>query len=210
MPKDDNRFLTSSIIDNRERGSVGKFLSEKIKSDAKLSVVSAYFTIFAYQQLKRQLNEVNHLRFLFGEPAFIKSLGGDQNNQRNAQILDETITISIQERLQQRNAARECAEWLRDKAEIRSMVKPNFLHGKLYLIENSNGGKDGIAGSSNFTVNGLGLGGRPNMELNLIVNDRRDLEDLEGWFDEIWNDDTGLVEDVKEREKAKEALLGCL
>ena len=38
------------------------------------------------------------------------------------------------------------------------MVKPNFLHGKLYLIENANGVKEGIAGSSNFTVNGLGFG----------------------------------------------------
>ena len=27
----------------------------------------------------------------------------------------------------------------------------------------------------------------------------RDLEDLEGWFDEVWNDETGLVEDVKEK-----------
>ncbi|CAN5571483.1 hypothetical protein BH20ACI4_BH20ACI4_04270 [soil metagenome] len=80
--KDETKFVTSSIIDNRDRGSVGSFLSDKIKSDAKLSFVSAYFTIFAYHQLKQQLDEVNHLQFLFGEPAFIKSLGGDTNYLR--------------------------------------------------------------------------------------------------------------------------------
>lgn len=192
-------FLQSSIIDNRERGSVGKYLSEKIQADAKLSFVSAYFTVFAYHQLKNQLDGINHLRFLFGEPAFIKSLSENRANERNAEILDESITVSIQERLSQKNAAIECAEWLKAKAEIKSMVKPNFLHGKLYLIENANGVKEGVAGSSNFTVNGLGFGGRPNMELNLIVNDRRDLDDLEGWFNEVWNDDTGLVEDVKQK-----------
>ena len=93
--KDENKFITSAIVDNRERGSVGKFLSDKIKADAKLSFVSAYFTIFAYHQLKEQLDEIDHLRFLFGEPAFIKSLGGDDKNQRSAEILDEAISISI-------------------------------------------------------------------------------------------------------------------
>ncbi len=199
MPKDDSKTISSSIIDNRKRGTVGNFLKDKIQPDSKLSFVSAYFTIYAYQNLKEHLNSIDSLRFLFGEPAFIKSIGGEQSNKRKAEILDESVTIPINAQLSQKNAAIECAEWFRKKAEIKSMVKPNFLHGKLYLIENANGSKESVAGSSNFTVNGLGLGGRPNMELNLVVNDKRDLEDLEGWFDDVWNDDTGLVEDVKEK-----------
>ncbi|MCY7374421.1 MAG: phospholipase D-like domain-containing protein [Pyrinomonadaceae bacterium] len=195
----DNKFADVSILDNRKRGSVGEYLADKIKSDAELSFVSAYFTIYAYQKLKKQLDEARHLRFLFGEPSFLQSLGGENHNRRNADILDESMTIPIPDRLFQKSAAEECAEWIRAKAEIKSMVKPNFLHGKLYLIENSNGVKEGIAGSSNFTVNGLGLGGRPNMELNLIINHRIELKHLEEWFDELWNDETGLVEDVKER-----------
>ncbi len=197
MPE--NKFEDVSILDNRKRGSVGEYLSEQIKPEAKLSFVSAYFTIYAYQKLKNQLDAVDHLRFLFGEPSFIKSLGGETHNQRNADILDEAITIPAAERLTQKSAAQECAGWIREKAEIKSMVKPNFLHGKLYLIENANGVKEGIAGSSNFTVNGLGLGGRPNMELNLVVNHKIELKHLEGWFDELWTDETGLVEDVKQQ-----------
>ncbi len=195
--KTETKSIQSSIVDNRSRGSVGEFLSSRIKSEAELSFVSAYFTVFAYQQLKQELGNAKHLRFLFGEPAFIKSLAGENNNQRSAEILDESIIIPIQERLTQKSVAKDCAKWLEEKAEIKSLVKPNFLHGKLYLVKNANGVKEGIAGSSNFTVNGLGLGGRPNIELNLIINDRRDLEDLEGWFNEVWNDETGLVEDVK-------------
>ncbi len=136
---------------------------------------------------------------MFGEPAFIRALAGEHSNQRKAEILDESLSIPIQAQLSQKRAALECAEWFREKAEIRSMVRPNFLHGKLYLIEQANGVKEAIAGSANFTVNGLGLGGTPNLELNLIVNDKRDLDDLESWFDDVWNDETGLVEDVKER-----------
>lgn len=35
------------------------------------SIVSAYFTIYAYKQLKAQLEGANHLNFLFGEATFI-------------------------------------------------------------------------------------------------------------------------------------------
>ena len=42
--------------------------------------------------------------------------------------------------------------------EIRSVVRPDFLHGKLYFIERNSGEvQRAISGSSNFTVNGLGL-----------------------------------------------------
>ncbi len=77
------------------------------------------------------------------------------------------------------------------------MVKPNFLHGKLYHITQPSGIEKAIAGSSNFTVNGLGLGGSKNIELNLVVDSDRDRRELKQWFDELWNDKTGLVEDVK-------------
>ncbi len=206
--KNDAKFLTSSIIDNRKRGIVGDFLSDKISMESNLSFVSAYFTIFAYEKLKAELDNIKHLRFLFGEPTFINSLGNERANNQKAAVLDESESISLTQQLTQKNAAIECAKWFAEKAEIRSMVKPNFLHGKLYLIESKNGVKEAVAGSSNFTVNGLGFGGKPNMELNLVVNDKRDLNDLEDWFNDVWNDETGLVEDVKE--KVLEYLGFCL
>ncbi len=46
------RTFISGIRDNHSRGSVGEFLRDKIKRGAKLSVVSAYFTIYAFEALK--------------------------------------------------------------------------------------------------------------------------------------------------------------
>ncbi len=66
--------INSSIRDNHKRGTVGDFLISNIKNGSELSIVSAYFTIYAYQKLKTELESVNHLNFLFGEPTFIKSL----------------------------------------------------------------------------------------------------------------------------------------
>ena len=58
---------TSGIWDNHHRGTIGDFLKEKILQGSDLSFVSAYFTIYAYSALKEQLDQINHLRFLFGE-----------------------------------------------------------------------------------------------------------------------------------------------
>jgi hypothetical protein len=187
----------SSLRDNYKQGTVADFLDGVIQPGSKLSFVSAYFTIYAYNQLKKQLDSIDRLRFLFGEPAFIKSIDPSKTNSREFKIEDDRIVIPIESRITQKSIAKDCAEWIAKKVDIKSMVKPNFLHGKMYHIENPNGVKEAVMGSSNFTVNGLGLAGSNNIELNMIIQDRRDLEDLEQWFESLWNDTTGLVDDVK-------------
>jgi SNF2 family DNA or RNA helicase len=186
----------SLIRDNRKngtRGTVGGYLQEYIESGADLSIVSAYFTIYAYYHLRERLESINHLRFLFGEPNFII------DRDKEAKIYRiENDQLSIQNKLNQKAIARDCHRWLSEKAEIRSMVKPNFLHGKMYHIENARGVPNAISGSSNFTASGLGYGNQPNIELNMVVDSDRDKRDLKAWFDELWHDNTGLVEDVKE------------
>ncbi len=92
----------SSIKDNHKHGSVGQFLIDNIKSQADLSIVSAYFTIYAYNQLKTQLDGINHLKFLFGKPTFIKSLDPAKTNKRDFKIEDDKLVIPIQSRLTQK------------------------------------------------------------------------------------------------------------
>ncbi|SPD74216.1 conserved hypothetical protein [uncultured Desulfobacterium sp.] len=192
-------MATSSIRDNHSHGTVGDFLKNSISTNSDVSIVSAYFTIYAYHHLKGNLDAINGLRFLFGEPAFIKSIDPDKTNARDFKIEDDRIVIPIESRLVQKQIAKECSEWIKNKTQIRSMVKPNFLHGKMYHIRQESGIEKAIAGSSNFTVNGLGLGGGKNIELNIIIDSDRDRQELREWFDSIWNDETGIVEDVKEQ-----------
>ncbi len=194
--KEDKR--ASSIVDNYLHGSVGDFLQEAITVNSEVSIVSAYFTIYAYHNLNKSLDGIKKMKFLFGEPTFIKNLDPDKVNKRDFRIEDDRLVIPLESRLKQKKMAKECSRWIREKTEIRSMVKPNFLHGKLYHIKQKNGVEKAIAGSSNFTVNGLGLGGNKNIELNLVVDGDRDRQELKSWFDSIWDDKTGLVEDVKE------------
>jgi hypothetical protein len=189
----------TSIRDNHSHGTVGDFLKQVIGNNSDVSIVSAYFTIYAYHNLKENLDQIKKLRFLFGEPKFLKSIDPDKTNTRSFEIEDDRIVIPIESRLVQKQVARECADWIKDKVEIRSMVKPNFLHGKMYHIRQESGIEKAIAGSSNFTVNGLGLGGTKNIELNIVIDSDRDRQELKEWFDSIWDDKSGIVEDVKEQ-----------
>jgi len=101
--------IASSIHDNHKRGPVGDFLKEKIQKDAELSIVSAYFTIYAFEALKDQLLDINHLNFLFGEPGFIRSLDPDKTVKKFFKIVDEHLELA--KRLKQKQVAKECAYW---------------------------------------------------------------------------------------------------
>jgi SNF2 family DNA or RNA helicase len=185
----------SGIRDNHKRGSVAEFLREKIKEGADLSVVSAYFTIYAWDAFQLELARINHMRFLFGEPRFVQHLDPDRTDKKSFKIEDDTLQLV--NRLEQKRAARECAQWIAEKAEIRSVSQASLLHGKMYHIARG-GVEEAIIGSSNFTVRGLGLSvANNNIELNLEVDSNRDRRDLKAWFDEIW-DNPELVQDVKE------------
>ena len=189
--------LKSSIRDNHKRGSVGDFLKSKIEEGSSLSIVSAYFTIHAFQALKDSLTEIKELRFLYGEPRFIKSIDSEKTDKKAFKIEGEAEGLKFEDQLKQNWVAKECAAWIREKVQIRSIQKSNLMHAKMYHIAN-NGVEDAIVGSSNFTVRGLGMSATDNnIELNLEVDDKRDLRDVKSWFDEIW-DDKELVKDVRD------------
>jgi len=183
---------TSRIRDNSMYDTVADFLRDKIQDGSALSIVSAYFTIYAFDKLKDELTSIKELRFLFGEPSFI-NIDPDKTESKAFQLTESGL--KLQNYLPQKEVARACAEWIEEKVEIRSVRKSNFLHGKMYYIENGNG-EDAIIGSSNFTVRGLGLSKTAsNIELNLEVDSKSDCADLKTWFDNLWESDQ--VADVK-------------
>jgi SNF2 family DNA or RNA helicase len=185
----------SGLRDNYSRGNVADFLREKIRVGSQLSVVSAYFTIYAYDALKSSLDSIHHLDFLFGEPTFLNRL--DPNKTEKKSFFIDSGGLELSNKLQQKRVARECAAWIQEKVDIKTIKHANLLHGKMYRVANA-GVEEAILGSSNFTVRGLGLGnGDSNIELNLIVDSNRDHLELKQWFGEIWNN-SSLVEDVKQ------------
>lgn len=100
--------IASGIHDNHKRGLVGEFLKEKIQKDADLSIVSAYFTIYAFEAPREQLLNIGHLNFLLGEPGFIRSLDPDKTVKKFFTILDKHLELA--KHLKQKQTAKDYAE----------------------------------------------------------------------------------------------------
>lgn len=188
-------FSQSNLRDNHHRGSVADFLRANLRAGADLDLVTAYFTVFAYDKLRAHLDDLGRIRLLFGEAAFIHNLDPEHKDGAAYVLRDDGLALASG--LNQRHVAQACAAWIRDKVEVRSVTRTGFLHGKMSHIRRGEVSA-AIVGSSNFTTRGLGLAAsNNNVELNLIVDGNRDRADLQAWFEELWND-TSRVEDVKQ------------
>lgn len=120
----------SGIRDNRARGPAHQFLSSKAVPDSKLSIVSAYFTSFAYDQMAKTLDEIAGLRFLFGEPRFLDSIDSDSLCPPAFSLDEDGLTLT--QGMRKSSAASRCADWIRSRVEVRSVKRAGLLHGKLF------------------------------------------------------------------------------
>jgi hypothetical protein len=98
---------SSGIRDNHHRAVVADLLKAKIQSGSRVSVGSAYFTIYAYDALRECHDQIKHLDFLFSEPRFISSLDPDKTDKKSFKIEDEGLQLS--NRLEQERVARDSA-----------------------------------------------------------------------------------------------------
>ena len=57
------------IIDNRSK-TLRDDLAAELKEGSKLSVAAACFSIYAFQELKSELTNIDELRFIFTSPTF--------------------------------------------------------------------------------------------------------------------------------------------
>ena len=197
----------SKIIDNTKRGTVVNFLKDSINKNLEsgykstIDIVSAYFTIYAFQALKEELTKgVAKINFILGEPASVENLGLKNKRSKIFKIDDENI--SLQNSLVKNKIAKECYEWLKSSnVQIRTAPKKDnkktLIHGKMYYISQENNPRgivDALVGSSNFTSNGLGINDCSNYELNTILDSDIAKCELKEWFNDLWENNT---EDAK-------------
>ncbi|MCY4233829.1 MAG: helicase-related protein [Bacteroidetes bacterium] len=185
----------NSIIDNQDR-KLGEFLCKEIASETRLSIVSAYFTIYAYQDLKDKLDSIKQLRFLYGDPGGLQVIDPSEDQNRDYRLTEDG-EIELKHVLSQKPIAHACEKWIIKTAEIKTIKQSNFLHGKLYHLEREGSDNKVALGSSNFTRSGLGLGMNPNIELNLEVNNQSDQKQLLDWFNDLW-DNPEITRDAKQ------------
>ncbi|MEY2665717.1 MAG: hypothetical protein RLZZ480_822, partial [Candidatus Parcubacteria bacterium] len=181
------------LLDNK-KNKVASVLEQEIGSGSKLSVVSAYFTMYAYEKLKASLNQIDSLRFLFVEPTFTTEVESSrefviQKKQRERGVSGTEYEIRLRNELTQSVIARECADWIRDKVEFRSLKKADVSRARAIHIQNKEKASL-VQGTLDFTSTGLGYTPSRTLEMNVFSDDKDATRELLSWFDEIWTDPT--------------------
>lgn len=189
------------MIDNKRNGKVVDELKDNLRKGSKLSVISAYFTIYAYAELKQELSKIKSMRFIFTEPTFIKQneeLTREYYIEHDAakKVSGNEFEIKLRNEMKQAAIAKECAEWLKQKAQIKSLKMSNPAHPRLIYIENSD--EDiSINGTVDFTTDGLGIAASGRIDSNMCIYGKAYTHGFLQSFDDLWEDETA-VEDVKQ------------
>ena len=193
--------MDMQILDNKTQGKVIDKLKENIKTGTKLSIISAYFTIYAYAELKKELNKITNLRLLFSEPTFIKNKK-DINREFKLSgsyergLVGDRYEMKLKNELKQSEIAKECANWIKEKVEVRAYDEEYPLPQKMYLMENKNEESSCIIGSSDFTSGGLGIVPSTKLDINSFVKSSLYTQQMLSQFDMLWND-KDKAKDVK-------------
>lgn len=102
-------------------------LEKTIGRNSKISIAAACFSIYAYQELKKELSKVEEVRFIFTSPTFIKENVPKEQKEfyiprlnRERSLYGTEFEVKLKNELTQKAIAKECAEWIREKVTFRS------------------------------------------------------------------------------------------
>ncbi|MDR1311576.1 MAG: ATP-dependent helicase, partial [Burkholderiaceae bacterium] len=114
------------IFDNITK-TVKDDLTLTIGKGSRLEVAAACFSIYAYQVLKKQLDNIDELRFIFTSPAFVTEKAPKEKREfyiprlnRERSLYGTEFEVKLRNELSQKAVARECAEWIRKKVRFMS------------------------------------------------------------------------------------------
>ena len=197
------------FLSNEGVNALGDKLRSSLSSGDRLSIISSYFTVFAFGELKDELLQVDELRFLFDEPTFVEQMAELKEPKefmlskrgRERGIGGTGLELTLRNNLNQRALAHECAEWVRAKASFRSARSRGMVQsGSVYHLSHADGSADGFQGFNlPFTLEGLGYERKAGVVGGYgSYSGASEAAGLKAMFDGVW-DNPSMVADVTER-----------
>ncbi|CEG26475.1 helicase-related protein [Bacillus sp. B-jedd] len=190
--------MPGGVVDNQRTGLVGDVLRRNLGEGSRISVAAAHFTLYAFEELKRELAKVDGFRFILTEPAFVDMEGLPREQvEKNENLLFGVVEEQkYKAELSQAHIARELAKWVTTKAQFKSVTKQK-IEGGLYHVANKDEKEIGLVGGAPFSTAGLGYSNSSNMYINTIVDDKETNRQLLNNFDSIWQNEQ-VLHDVKD------------
>lgn len=176
------------IINNTDK-TLKEDLIKEIKKGSKLSIAAASFSIYAYDQLKKELENIDELRFIFTSPTFVEGVPEKkkpefyiERKEREQNLYGSEFEIKLRNELNQMGIAKECANWVKEKVKFYSNNTQYNMTGFINVDEKN------YMPIDSFTTVDLGID-RGNNAYYPIHKTKTPLSDYYlNLFEELWND----------------------
>lgn len=176
-------------------------MAAEMKKGSKLSIAAAYFSIYAFEALRKELSNIDELRFIFTDPTFIQKENSKKEKRefyipklnRERGIYGTDFEVKLRNELNQKAIARECAAWVKNKAVFKSNVGNKDITDKFILLDDK-----AYFPVNGFTTVDLGCEQGNNMGTNIAkVASPMSLTLLEQ-FEKLWQNNEEL-QDVTDK-----------
>ena len=179
------------ILDNITN-TVCDDLRVEIKRGSKIAIAALCFSMYAYQELKKQLENVEEFRFIFTSPTFVKKKAEKQKREfyiprlsRENSLYGTEFEIKLRNEMTQRAIAKECADWIRRKAKFKSNTTGENMMG--FMTVDAKDAQIAYMPMSGFTTADIGCE-RGNNTYNMVnCMEAPFAQQYMQLFEQLWN-----------------------
>lgn len=160
------------------------------------------FLFMRIKPLKKQLDGIDELRFVFTSPTFLSEKAPKEKREfyiprldRERSLYGTDFEVKLRNELTQKAIAQECAQWIREKVQFRSNVTSGNMGGFMNVI-----GRETTTYSPLYGFTNPDIGCERGNNIINVVNKMTGsyTKNYIRVFDEIWND-KNLLQDVTEQ-----------
>ncbi len=176
------------LIDNIQKTLKDDFAAE-LSRGSKVSIAASCFSIYAFEELKSQLKDIDELRFIFTSPTFVTEKANKQKREfyiprldRERNLYGSEFEIRLRNELSQKAIAKECAEWIRQKVCFKSNRTGENMMGFATI------GDKAYMPLNGFTTVELGCERGDYAYTIIQKTEAPNSQVLLKLFDELWND----------------------
>ncbi|MFT4073192.1 MAG: helicase-related protein [Dysgonamonadaceae bacterium] len=187
------------LIDNVNSRLVDQ-LKQTIGKESRLRIAGASFSIYAYEALKKELNQIEELQFIFSSPTFIEeNLKKDARQfyiphiYKEAELCGGDFELRLKNQLNQRAIAKECAQWVKKKVTFKSNKNQNIPLNGLIYVEGKNNKEYAYSNVTSFTTSDLGITQRKGFPTLIQQIEYPDSSAYLDWFNQVWENEEDLT-----------------
>lgn len=176
-------------------------LKESIGKKSKLSIAASSFSIYAFEALRKELKNIEELRFVFTSPTFIQDNLKKEvpkffipHLYKEAELCGGDFELRLRNQLNQRAIAQECSKWVKEKVTFKSNKQTGFPIPGIIHSQNSENEEFAWNNLQSFTTSDLGVTPKKGFPTLIQKTDYPNSKAYLDWFNQIWENEEDLEE----------------